>query len=130
MLLPHGTVVAVIDARNFHLYRNAGTEAEPELLEAPVPRLDAHNHSAASHHGEGAAVMTGDAHAIAAIDWLNGEVQGHRITHLVVIAPPRSMGEIRKHYAKPLEQALLGELAKDLQGLKGAEILAALRARG
>jgi len=129
MLLPHGTVIAVIDGHNFDLFRNTGDEAAPELTETAAPRLDAHNHSASSHRDGGAAVMTEDAHAIAAVEWLNAEVQGHRIAHLVVIAPPRALGELRKHYAKPLETALLGEVAKDLAGRKGTEILAQLKAK-
>ena len=129
MLLPHGALVALIDARNFHLFRNVGNEAEPELLDTPAPRLDTHNHSGTSHHGGSASTMDIDAHATAAVEWLNHEVQAHRLEHLVVIAPPRIMGELRKHYSKPLERALIGELAKDLQGVKGAEVLAQLRGR-
>ncbi|NBC35397.1 attachment protein [Novosphingobium sp. FSY-8] len=128
MLLPHGTVIAVIDGRNFHLFRNSGDEATPELTDLPAPKLDTHNHSAGSHHGS-TATMTEDSHAIAAVEWLAHEVQGHRIEHLVVIAPPRAMGELRKHYTKPLEKALLGEVSKDLSGRKGSEILAQLRGR-
>ena len=129
MLLPHGTVIAVIDGRNFDLFRNSGDEAAPELTEATAPRLDTHNHSASSHRDAGAAVMTEDSHAIAAVEWLGAEVQAHRIAHLVVIAPPRALGELRKHYTKGLEKALLGEVAKDLAGRKGPEILAQLKAK-
>jgi protein required for attachment to host cells len=128
MLLPHGTVIAVIDARNFRLFRNAGDEAEVSLTDLPAPRLDTHNHSATSHHGS-AITMAQDAHAVAAVEWLAQEVQGHRIEHLVVIAPPRALGELRKHYTKPLEKALLGELAKDLAEAKVEDILAHLRGR-
>jgi protein required for attachment to host cells len=128
MLLPHGTVIAVIDARNFRLFRNTGDEANPELTEADAPRLDTHNHSGASHHGS-TITMAHDAHAIAAVEWLAQEVQGHRIEHLVVIAAPRSLGELRKSYTKPLEAALRGELAKDLGEAKAPEILAHLRGR-
>ncbi len=128
MLLPHGTVIAVIDARNFELFRNVGDEAHPELTEIPAPKLDTHNHSAGSHHGS-TATMTEDAHAIAAVEWLNHEVQGHRIEHVVVAAPPRALGELRKHYSKLLEKALLGEVSKDLHGRKGPELLAQLRGK-
>jgi len=128
MLLPHGTVIAVIDARNFRLFRNTGDEAGPELTETDAPRLDTHNHSGASHHGS-TITMAHDAHALAAIEWLAQEVQGHRIEHLVVIAAPRSLGELRKAYTKPLESALLGELAKDLGEARAPEILAQLRGR-
>lgn len=128
MLLPHGTVIAVIDARNFRLFRNSGDEAGPELTETATPHLDAHNHSGGSHHGS-TATMAQDAHATAAVLWLAQEVQSHRIEHLVLIAAPRALGELRKHYTKALEKALLGELAKDLGEAKGPEILAQLRAR-
>jgi protein required for attachment to host cells len=126
MLLPHGTVIAVIDARNFRLFRNAGDEASPELAETDAPRLDTHNHSGGSHHGS-TITMAHDAHATAAIEYLAQEVQSRRIEHLVVIAAPRSLGELRKAYTKGLEAALLGELAKDLGEAKAPEILAQLR---
>lgn len=128
MLLPHGTVIAVIDARNFRLFRNTGDEASAELVEIEAPRLDASNHSAGSHHGS-AATMAEDAHAIAAVEWLNNEVQAHRIAQLVVAAPPRTIGEMRKHYARPLEKVLLGEVSKDLHDCKGIEILAQLKGK-
>jgi len=128
MLLPHATLIAVIDARNFHLFRNTGDEAAPELAEIDAPKLDAHNHSAASHHGS-VSTMTHDAHEIAAVAWLAAEAQAHRLDHLVIIAPPRALGELRKHYTKPLEKALLGEVAKDLQNPKAAEVLAHLHAK-
>jgi protein required for attachment to host cells len=128
MLLPHGTLIAVIDARNFHLFHNAGDEAAPELTEVETPKLDAHNHSAGSHHGS-VVTMTNDAHEIAAVAWLGAEAQAHRLEHLVIIAPPRALGELRKHYTKPLEKALLGELAKDLQNPKAADVLNHLRAK-
>ena len=128
MLLPHGTVIAVIDARNFNLFRNTGDEAHPELTEIAAPKLDAHNHSAGSHHGS-TATMTEDAHAIAVVEWLNDEVAGHRVEHVVVAAPPRTMGELRKHYSKSFEKALLGEISKDLHGRKGPELLEQLRGK-
>ena len=52
---------------------------------------------------------------------------GHRIDKLVVFAPARTLGEVRKHYHKQTEAALLKEVAKDLVGRKPTEILAALR---
>lgn len=128
MLIPHGTMIAVLDGRAFELWRNVGDEANPELASLPSPRLDTHNHSAGSHHG-GLAVMTEDAHLIAAVAWLALEAQAHRLEHLVLVAPPRALGEARKHYTRPLEQALRHELAKDLAGRKGPEILAQLRSK-
>jgi len=133
MLLPHGTVIALVDGKNFELYRNAGNEAEPELALLDSPKLDAHNHSGSSHHGRSANkeghLADEDAHAGAAAGWLNSQVLGHKIENLVVIAAPRTLGEMRRHYHKQTERTVIAELAKDLAGRQPADILAALRER-
>lgn len=131
MLLPHGTVVALVDGHKFELFRNAGNEAAPELAAMAAPKLDTHNHSGAGHHSSSGnhagSLVVEDAHASAAAAWLNGEVLGHRIQSLVVIAAPRTLGELRRHYHKQTERAVIKELAKDLTGRQPAEILSALR---
>ena len=48
MLLPHGTVFAIVDGENFELYRNTGMEAEPQLTAIKAPRLENTNYSAAA----------------------------------------------------------------------------------
>ena len=131
MLLPHGTVIALVDGKHLELYRNGGNEAEPTFAALPAPMLDDHNHSGASHHSsagnhDGHMVIE-DAHAGAAVAWLNNEVLSHRIEHLVVVAAPRTLGEMREHYHKQLERVLLCELHKDLIGKAPAAILTALR---
>ncbi len=131
MLLPHGTVIAIIDGRTFELYRNDGNEAEPELAGMPSPSLDAHNHSGGSHHSSSGnhdrQQVEEDAHAIAATEWLNREVLGNHIENLVVFAPPRTLGEMRRHYHKQTEKVLLKEVSKDLIGKPAGDILTALR---
>ena len=131
MLLPHGTIVALVDGQNFTLFRNAGNEAEPELVESRAPTLDSDNRSGTSHHSRPGnhadSQVSEDAHAIAAVEWLNSQVLGHHIENLVVIAPPRTLGEMRRHYHKQLDHVLRGELAKELAGRTGPEIIAALR---
>ena len=133
MLLPHGTVIALVDGKHFELYRNGGNEADPELSGLPSPKLDTHNHSTASHHSSAGnhagSLVSEDAHANAAAQWLNSQVLGHKIENLVVIAPPRTLGELRKHYHKQLEAAVIAEVSKDLTGKPPAEILSALRER-
>lgn len=133
MLIPHGAVIALVDGKNFELYRNSGNEAEPELEAMASPKLDTHNHSGGGHHSSSANpaghLVDEDAHAIAAVHWLNEQVLGHKFDQLVVIAAPRTLGELRKHYHKQLENALLRELSKDLIGKKPPEIIEALRAK-
>jgi protein required for attachment to host cells len=131
MLLPHGTMIAVIDGNAFELFRNTGTEADPELTPEESPKLDASNHSGASHHSSsgnpGGHQADEDAHAIAAVEWLNQQVLGHKLNDLVIFAAPRSLGELRKHYHKLTEQALLGEVNKSMTGRQPSELIAALR---
>lgn len=132
MLLPHGAVIALVDGENLELYRNAGDEAAPELTALPAALLDAHNKGSGGRHYSSSGNPSGhqldeDAHAAAAAAWLNDEVLGHRIEQLVVFAAPRTLGELRKHYHKMTERALIKEYNKDLVGRPADDVLAALR---
>lgn len=139
MLLPHGAVIALIDAHDFRLYRNAGNEAAPRLEQLPTPPLDTHGHAHSNEHGfhhadrgdarPTIAVVEEHSHAIAAVEWLNREALAHRIVALVMIASPRHIGEMRKHYSKALEHALLREVTKELVDATPEEILTALKPR-
>ena len=133
MLLPHGTVIALADGERLELYRNAGNEAEPELEVLPTPKLDEHNHGSGGRHYSSAgnpqeSLLAEDAHAAGVAAWLNHEVLEHRIKGLVVIAAPRTLGELRRHYHKQTQQVLLGEYDKDLVGWPEARILETLHA--
>jgi protein required for attachment to host cells len=59
---------------------------------------------------------------------LNKSVLDGKIDGLVVVAAPRALGEMRKHYHKALSAKLLGEIAKDLTGHSLAEVEAAIEA--
>ncbi|OJW70651.1 MAG: host cell attachment protein [Sphingomonadales bacterium 63-6] len=134
MLLPHGAIIALVDGAKFELYRNSGNEAEPELAPLPAVKLDEHNHGSGGRHYSSAgnpqdSLQDEDAHAAGVAEWLNSQVLGHKIDKLVVIAAPRTLGELRKHYHKQTEAALLGEFHKDLVGRQPTEIIEALRAK-
>ncbi|PEQ11775.1 attachment protein [Novosphingobium sp. PC22D] len=138
MLLPHGTVFAVVDGEKFELYRNTGREADPELTSLDTPSLDETNYSyGARDHDKVSRFTTGapkdrldkleeSAHAVAVADWLNDQVLKHKIDKLVVIADPKSLGEMRKRYHKELEGILVGELAKTMTGRPPSDIVKAL----
>ena len=131
MLLPHGTVIALVDGDNFELYRNTGDEAEPELTALESPKLDSHNHSGSGHRSSPGnhadKQVSEDAHAGAVVSWLNSQVLGHKLDKLVVFAAPRTLGEMRRHYHKQTEAVLLKEFHKDLVGKQPGDILTALR---
>ena len=40
----------------------------------------------------------------------------HKLDKLIVVAPPKTLGQLRKHYHKEVESRIAGELAKDLTG--------------
>ncbi|VWX54843.1 host attachment protein [Novosphingobium sp. 9U] len=139
MLLPHGTSIAVADGTKFEFFRNTGTEAEPKLTAQDTPELELTNFSAGAHRSdtsESFSARTGNgandqldesAHAIAVADWLNHQVLQHKIEKLVIIADPKSLGEMRKRYHKQLEGLLIKELAKTMTGRPVAEIVNALK---
>lgn len=134
MLLPHGTVIAVVDGHDWTLFRNAGNEAAPDLVKVPTPALVEHNHGSGGRHGSSSGnpsprQLDEDAHAAAVCDWINRQVAAHHVEHLVVIAAPRTLGELRHRYSRQTRSTLIGELAKDLIGKSGPEVVAALRAR-
>lgn len=58
---------------------------------------------------------------------LKSEALSNSFEQLIIIAPPKTLGELRKHYHKEVERRLAGELAKDLTGHTIPEIEAALK---
>lgn len=138
MLLPHGTVFAIVDGENFELYRNSGIEADPRLTALDVPELEATNFSAGARRLDGPTrhqARTGDgsndgldeaAHVAAVTGWLNQQVLSRDIEQLVVVADPRSLGEMRRHYHKQLKDILVAEVPKNLAGRPAQEIVRVL----
>lgn len=49
---------------------------------------------------------------------------------LIIVAPPKTLGELRKHYHKEVSARLAGEIAKDLTGHSVPQIEEALRNAG
>ena len=131
MQLPNGATVAVVDGAKLHLFRNSGDEARSKLNPLPEPTIGGDNKGAGTRHRSSAANpddsrLEEDSFAAAAADWLNHQALEGKIDNLFVIATPKTLGELRKHYHKALEAKLLGELAKDLTGHSTANIETAL----
>lgn len=57
-----------------------------------------------------------DRFAAEAAELLKTRALRHDYDALVVVAPPRTLGELRKHYHVEVSNRLTGELAKDLTG--------------
>jgi protein required for attachment to host cells len=61
-----------------------------------------------------------------AIDMLGKAHAAHEFASLVIIAPPKILGDIRKLMPPALEKSLIGDLAKDLLKLPALERTAAM----
>lgn len=133
MQLATGATVAVADGRKFSLFRNAGKGLSPDLNAVRTPEIGSDNKSSGVHRYSGAAnpddsQLEEDSFAAGAAALLNKEVLAGKITDLVVIAAPRTLGELRKHYHQKLSEALVGEIAKDLTGQTTKDIEKAILA--
>jgi protein required for attachment to host cells len=125
MILPTDTIVAVADGEKLNLFRNTGTETELSLTAAAEEHVEAasgsggHNSSSANPDQSQA---DEDSFASGIVGMLNAQVLTNKFSDIVIIAAPKTLGEMRKHYHKKLEQALVGEIAKDLTGHSLADI--------
>jgi protein required for attachment to host cells len=120
MLVPKGTIVAVADGEKFNLFSNTGDEASPALTAMPDADIESNKGSGAGHQSSSAnpdesqAAEDGFAGGIAGL--LNKRVLDGEISDLIIIAAPRTLGELRKNYHKKLSEVLRGEISKDLTG--------------
>ena len=133
MKIPKGATVAVADGEKFSLFRNAGDEAHPKLAALPAATVDTDNKSGGVGHPSSSANPAdsqqdedGFAAGIAAL--LNKHALEGKLTNLVVIAAPRTLGELRKHYHAKLKDVLVGEISKDLTGQTSDDIEKAIAA--
>lgn len=123
MKLPHKAHVALVDGTTFTVMRNNGTPFEPKLESATKPDLAATNFSAGVRHQDNAGRDKGTstqldelAHAAAAAEWINTKAIAGEIDDVLIIADPKSLGEMRRHYHGELKQRLVGEIGKTLTG--------------
>jgi protein required for attachment to host cells len=125
MILPMDTIVAVADGEKLNLFRNTGTETELTLTAAAKEDVevasgsDGHNNSSANPDQSQAEENN---FASGIVGMLNSQVLTNQFNAILIIAAPKTLGEMRKHYHKKLEEALVGEIAKDLTGHSIADV--------
>ena len=144
MQVPHRSVVLVADGRKLLFLRNEGDEAYLNLVvehaeeqENPATRDQATDSAGRASSPQGASqssVEPTDFHQIeedrfaaSAADLLKRRALANDFESLIIVAPPRTLGELRKHYHKEVSDRLTGELDKDLTGHPITEIEAALQ---
>jgi protein required for attachment to host cells len=131
MIIPNDTVIAVADGQSLRLFRNKAAEPYIALEAMPDASIEIRNEgSGMRHRSTGAnpdrSRLAEDDHAASVASYLNRQVIAGEVGQLVVIADPRTLGEMRKHFHPAVASALVGEIAKDLTGQSVESIKAAL----
>ena len=132
MMLSKGTIVAVADGEKLNLFRNAGDEAEMKLAALPDQAIAAEPGTSNGHQSSSGNPDHGqageDGFSAGIVQYLNRQVLSGDIEGLVIVAAPRALGEMRKHYHKALSAKLQGEIAKDLTGHSMSDVEKAIAA--
>jgi protein required for attachment to host cells len=121
MKVPHMAHVALVDGEHFRLLRNTGPIFEPKLELIAEPKINAIVHGEGTSDDRGGLSTAGShadlpeiAHAAAVAQWLNAKALAGEIEQLMIVADPRTLGEMRPHFHKVLQARIVAELAKDL----------------
>lgn len=127
MKIPKNATVAVADGEILNLYKNDGDEGSPSLSTLPDEPVSTQNKGSGGRHQSSSANPSDsqqdeDSFAAGTAQILNKHVLDGKIDSLIIIAAPRTLGELRKHYHKSLSAVLLGEIAKDLTGHSIADV--------
>ena len=127
MKIPKGATIAVADGEILNLYRNSGEESAPKLVAMPDAIVATGNKGSGGRHQSSSANPSDsqqdeDGFAAGTAAMLNTRVLDGKIDDLIIVAAPRTLGELRKHYHKSLSAILVGEISKDLTGHSLAEV--------
>ena len=145
MQIPHNAAVLVADGRKMLFLRNEGDEAYPNLVvehaEEQANPKDSDQKTDApglsySSVGSGRSTMDEvdfhqqeeDRFAADAADLLKRGALANEFESLIVVAPPRTLGEMRKLYHSEVSARIVGELDKDLTNHPIPAIEAAIKA--
>jgi protein required for attachment to host cells len=134
MQVPHNACVVVADGRKMLFFRNEGDAEFPkleverkEVQDNPADRDQKTSDAGRTFDASGGAgrsayeevdfhQLAEDRFAAETADMLKTRALRNEFEQLIVVAPPRTLGELRKHYHKEVEKRLAGEVAKDLTG--------------
>ena len=133
MDLKEGALVVVVDGANLRLFKSSVDAGSLKLSEQAAAKVSTGNMGSGGRHASSSANPSDsqqdeDAFAAGVAEMLNAKVLGGSVDELVVVAAPRTLGELRKHYHKTLRAKLAGEVAKDLTGHSVADIEKAVSA--
>jgi protein required for attachment to host cells len=144
--IKNGDWVFVGDGRKALLLRNDG---DPDLLDLRRVEVREDDNPPSREQGSDgsgrSSVNVGPRSAIDTTDWhaleeerfaanvaqrLNRAAEENRFEHIVIAAPPKVLGELRREYSKKLQSKILAEIDKDLTHHTFPEIAKILGVRG
>jgi protein required for attachment to host cells len=143
MDIPQNAHVLVMDGGKMLLFKNDGSEAEPVLnivthlvqdsaatrdqgSERPGRTHESVGTRRSSHEQTNFHQQDEDQFAAEAADMLKREVLAHHIDALLIVAAPRTLGELRKQLHSEVERRVIGEISKDVARRPTDEIMAAI----
>jgi protein required for attachment to host cells len=144
--LPHRAVVFVGDGRKAIFLLNEGNGLEPRLkVQRVFEDKNPPTHQQGSDRpGRALFGIAANRSAIEQTDWhdiekhrfarvvaaaLDRLLQGLRAERVVIVAPPRTLADLRRSLSPAVEKLIVAEIAKDLTGLTVGEISQYLTAR-
>jgi protein required for attachment to host cells len=134
MRIPHDSYVLVADGAKMLFFRNEGDAENLDLkVVTAEQQADRSDHDIKTDQagrmpaspGKGGASSAGEADfhqqaedrfAADAAGWINRAALASEFESLVIIASPKTLGEMRKHLHKQAEAKISAEIAKDLTG--------------
>lgn len=145
MDIPQNAHVLVMDGGKLLLFKNDGSKAEPALnivmhtiQESAATRDQGSERPGRTHESVGSRrssheqtdfhQLDEDQFAAEAAEMLKCEVMAHNIDDLLIVAAPRTLGELRKHLHTEVERRVIGEISKDVAWRPTDEIMAAIAA--
>lgn len=131
MLIDNEALVMVVDGAKMLLFRNKGDSLHPRLeVEQALEQKDAatseqgtdepgsgfssNGNRRSSYEQTDFHQLAEDRFAADAVSLLNRRALENDYEKLIIVAPPNTLGELRKHYHKALSSRLAGEIGKDL----------------
>jgi Protein required for attachment to host cells len=132
MRIAHDALVVVADGRKSLFFRNEGDADFPHLVVEDQHAQAGLRDRDLKSDGPGQAMSQGgsgrhstmeetdfhqqeeDRFAAETAALLAKRARLNGFDHLIVVAPPRALGELRKHYDKAVEAKLVAEIGKDL----------------
>jgi len=134
MRIPHDSYVLVADGAKMLFFRNEGDADNPNLTviaaeqqadhyDRDIKTDQAGQKPGSPGSGGGSTAGEADFHAqaeqrfaVEAADRINRAALANAFEQLIIVAPPKTLGELRKHYHKQVEGRITAEIAKDLTG--------------